>query len=82
MKSSDSGKFTCNICGAECTRPPEGLERETPSCASCGSPVRLRALVALLSQELFGLQMTLPEFPALKSLRGIGMTDPSALAPM
>jgi len=40
----------------------------------------LRALVALLSQELFGLQMTLPEFPALKSLRGIGMTDPSALA--
>lgn len=80
MKSSDSGKFTCNLCGAEAARPAEGLDRETPGCASCGSSVRLRALVALLSQELFGLQMTLPEFPALKSIRGLGMTDPPALA--
>jgi SAM-dependent methyltransferase len=76
----DCAKFTCNICGAESPRPPGQLERETPTCAGCGSGVRLRALVALLSQELFGLQMTLPEFPVLKSIRAIGMTDPPALA--
>jgi SAM-dependent methyltransferase len=80
LKSSDSEKFTCNICGAECTRPARGLDRETPSCSDCGSTVRSRALVALLSHELFGLQMALPDFPVLKSLRAIGMTDPPALA--
>ena len=29
----------------------------------------------LLSLELFGMPLTLPEFPRLKTLRGIGMTD-------
>jgi SAM-dependent methyltransferase len=73
-------EFTCNICGAACSRPEAGLDRETPSCPSCGSPGRLRALVALLSQELFGLQLSLPDFPVLKSIRAIGMTDPRGLA--
>src|SRR5437016_12482518 len=76
----DCATFTCNICGAESPRPSGELERETRTCAGCGSGVRLRGLVALLSQELFGLQMTLPEFPVLKSIRAIGMTDPPALA--
>ena len=76
----DSAKFTCNICGSECARPPEGLEREARSCTNCGSGVRLRAVVALLSEELFGWQMALPGFPLLKSIRAIGMTDPPELA--
>lgn len=46
-----------------------------PDCAGCGSSVRLRALIALLSQELFGVLLTLPEFPALKGIRGLGMSD-------
>jgi hypothetical protein len=29
----------------------------------------------MLSVELFGIALTLPEFPCIKSLRGIGMTD-------
>ena len=72
--------FICNVCGAECATPPEGLGRETASCAKCGSSVRLRALLALLSQEIFGILMTLPEFPVLKGIRGIGMSDAPGLA--
>lgn len=80
MKSSDSGKFTCNLCGAECARPSEGLDREVPTCEACGSTARLRALVALLSREIFGIVMALPDFPVMKSIRGIGMSDRPALA--
>ncbi len=72
--------FTCNVCGAECVQPPEGLGRETESCAACGSSVRLRALIALLSEEIFGVLLTLPEFPVLKGIRGIGMSDAPDLA--
>ncbi len=72
--------FICNVCGADCKIPPEGLGRETESCAECGSSVRLRALLALLSQEIFGALMTLPEFPVLKGIRGIGMSDAPDLA--
>jgi len=61
-------------------QPPEGLGRETESCAACGSSVRLRALIALLSEEIFGVLLTLPEFPVLKGIRGIGMSDAPDLA--
>lgn len=71
--------FTCNVCGAACVRPAE-MGRETPSCAQCGSTVRLRGMVALLSQELFGTQLALTDFPDLKGLRGFGMSDPPNFA--
>jgi SAM-dependent methyltransferase len=77
---SDSGKFLCNICGTECDRPPEGLAREGSGCAVCHSSMRVRALVALLSEELLGIPMTLAEFPVLKSIQGIGMSDSPELA--
>jgi SAM-dependent methyltransferase len=35
----------------------------------------LRALIALLSQEVFGVLLALPEFPVLKGIRAIGMSD-------
>jgi SAM-dependent methyltransferase len=69
------GTFVCNVCGASCPRPIEGLGRETENCAQCGSTVRLRALIALLSREIFGVVMALPEFPVLKGIRCIGMSD-------
>jgi SAM-dependent methyltransferase len=75
MPGADSGHFTCNVCGAECARPAGGLGRETTNCPVCASSVRLRALIALLSQEVFGAVMALPEFPALKGIRAIGMSD-------
>lgn len=71
----DSAKFTCNVCGADCGRPAAALAREMANCPGCGSTVRLRALLALLSQEIFGVLLTLPEFPVLKGIRGIGMSD-------
>jgi SAM-dependent methyltransferase len=40
----------------------------------------VRALIALLSRELLGVAMTLPEFPILKGIRGIGMSDSPELA--
>lgn len=79
MTFSASGNFTCNVCGAACVRPAE-MGRETPSCVQCGSTVRLRGLIALLSQELFGTQLALPDFPDLKGLRAFGMSDPPNFA--
>jgi SAM-dependent methyltransferase len=37
-------------------------------------------LIALLSREIFGVELAIPDFPVLKGVRGIGMSDPQALA--
>ncbi len=42
--------------------------------------MRVRALVALLSREIFGIEMTLPEMPVMKGICGIGMSDSPELA--
>jgi SAM-dependent methyltransferase len=68
-------EFTCNICGALNQCAKELLTREASTCSACGSNVRTRSLMWLLSLELFGTALTLPDFPRIKSLRGIGMTD-------
>lgn len=80
MTFSASGSFTCNVCGAECVRPAGGFGREVESCATCRSNVRVRGLVAALSRELFGVDLALTDFPTLKGLRGLGMTDSPELA--
>ena len=67
--------FTCNLCGAPNKRPIRELRREPSSCLSCGSNVRTRGVLRALSLELFGVNLTLPDFPTLKSLRGIGTSD-------
>jgi SAM-dependent methyltransferase len=64
--------FTCNVCGARNSAASFATEPE--SCA-CGSNVRVRALMHLLSMELFGRSLTVADFPKLKSVRGMGMTD-------
>jgi hypothetical protein len=76
----------CNICGAELapatTSNPmkRDFDREAIDCATCKSSVRVRSLIALLSQEIFGVMLALPEFPVLKGIRGIGMSDSPQLA--
>ncbi len=82
LTSSDSAAeqpetvaFVCNICGRENRAPQSAFGRETSSCASCGSTVRTRAIVYMLARELFGMDIGLPDFPRLKSLRGIGISD-------
>jgi SAM-dependent methyltransferase len=42
--------------------------------------MRVRALIALLSEELLGIPMTLVEFPILKGIRGVSMSDLPELA--
>ena len=69
--------FTCNICGAY--NQLEKLATEPASC-NCGSNVRLRALIHMLSLELFGQSLVLREFPKLKAIRGLGMTDKEGYA--
>jgi SAM-dependent methyltransferase len=71
--------FTCNICGAA-NRRAGGFTREEPSCVSCASNVRMRALLRALSLELFGTALAAPEFPRVKSFRGLGMSDSAQYA--
>jgi SAM-dependent methyltransferase len=69
--------FTCNICGTY--NELENFATEPASCA-CGSNVRIRALIHLLSIELFGQSLPLREFPKLKGIRALGMSDKEAYA--
>lgn len=66
--------FTCNVCGRRSTAAPERLDREISAC-KCGSSVRFRSIVHVLSVALFGRSVTLPEFPYNKSITGIGLSD-------
>ena len=68
-------EFTCNICGKRNRTASRELGREEASCAECGSSVRMRGLLRALSNEIFGMSLTLPEFPRVKSLRGLGLSD-------
>jgi len=70
--------FLCNICGL--TNTIEILQHEDSSCAGCGSNVRLRALVYLLSTELFGEALILPDFPRLPGIKGLGLSDQASYA--
>jgi SAM-dependent methyltransferase len=72
--------FRCNICGAACRAATEQLQREVPSCAGCGSTVRMRAMVHLVTSELFGESIALPELPLRRDLSGIGLSDAEAYA--
>ena len=51
------------------------IDREVPSCSQCGSTVRFRSIVHVLSIELFGQSLALPDFPERRDLKGIGMSD-------
>ena len=53
-------RFTCNICSAY--NEVEHFASEPATCA-CGSNVRLRALIHLLSNELFGRSLPHPHSP-------------------
>ena len=67
--------FRCNICGNRCSHPAAALTRESTSCRSCGSSVRMRSMIHALSCALFGRSLALPDFPDDPSLRGVGMSD-------
>jgi SAM-dependent methyltransferase len=56
------------------------MDRESPTCAVCKSNVRVRGLLQALSRELFGLNLALPDFPRVRSLRGLGCSDAAPYA--
>ncbi len=68
-------RFRCNICGGFCSVPAAELQREVASCDRCGSTVRTRAIVHLLTTELFGRSMAIPELPRRRDLVGVGLSD-------
>ncbi len=69
-------QFRCNVCGKmNYGLDPTAFGRENVSCGSCGSTVRMRAIVHLLSVGLFGRSMTLPSFPVRHDISGIGLSD-------
>lgn len=67
--------FRCNICGQACAAKAAALSREEPSCDGCGSNVRFRSIIHVLSVELFGRSLALPDFPKRRDITGIGMSD-------
>jgi hypothetical protein len=75
-------KFTCNVCGHSGNEllPEHYADPERPSCTSCGSNIRFRWLADRLGRELFGQHLPLPDFPADRSIRGLGLTDPACVA--
>jgi SAM-dependent methyltransferase len=68
-------RYRCNICDQGCETRVTELAREEPSCLRCGSTVRARSVIRVLSMELFGVSLPLSEFPMKPDIRGIGLSD-------
>ncbi len=69
----DKLRFTCNLCGRENKIPLRRLTREEATC-SCGSTVRSRALINVLSKELFGFSYVIADMPLRQDIFGIDMS--------
>jgi SAM-dependent methyltransferase len=71
--------FRCNVCGRLSKAGMATLGRESCSCR-CGSTVRLRALVHLLTRGLFGRSLAIRDIPLRPDLVGIDMSGASLYA--
>ncbi len=67
--------FRCNVCGRTNPMTPQTFQREVSSCDGCGSSARFRSVVHVLSRELFGRTLALPDFPVCRDVKGLGMSD-------
>ncbi|HUA20541.1 MAG TPA: methyltransferase domain-containing protein [Bryobacteraceae bacterium] len=74
------GRFTCNICGAANASAADLNDRERASCEVCQSSLRTRSVILALSRALFGMDLSLPGFPTLKTVRGLGLSDSDTYA--
>ncbi len=72
---SESLTFTCNVCEAVQEVSRGEVDRESPSCGRCGSSVRYRSVVHVLSTALFGESIPLPSFPVRRDVVGVGLSD-------
>ena len=67
--------FRCNVCGATNELARDLFDREGGWCGACRSTVRWRSIVHVLSLELFGQSLALPDFPHRPDVVGIGLSD-------
>lgn len=72
-------QFRCNICGRTAKTKTTRLTREAPTCR-CGSSVRLRAIVHLLTEGLFGKSLAISDTPSRPDLVGVDMSGAPAYA--
>ncbi len=80
-KSKVPRPFQCNICGGKTAAPLVSIcDREVPSCPYCASNLRMRSVIHLLSLEMFGESIPLPDFPVSQHIRGLGMSDADVYA--
>jgi len=77
---SQPSTFVCNICESSNACDPTTIGREDASCSGCGSSVRLRAVVHLLTDEVFGESMPLSCIPERRDVIGYGLSDWSVYA--
>jgi len=72
--------YRCNICGTGNAAPLRALTREAMTCAHCGSNVRFRSMVYLVTREVLGTPALLPSLRAHRDVRGLGLSDAEAYA--
>jgi len=72
--------YRCNICGTGNAAPLSALTREAMSCAHCGSNVRFRSMVYLVTLECLGVPALLPALRPRRDVRGLGLSDAEAYA--
>lgn len=72
--------FQCNLCGSPNCAPLAHLSRETPSCSTCGSNMRFRAMAHLVVREMLGRDLALPAAPRRRDIAGLGLSDVAAYA--
>lgn len=72
-------RFRCNICGRPSRAPQARLSREVPSCR-CGSTVRQRALIHVLTTELFGSSKAIPDLSHHSDIVGLDMSGAAVYA--
>jgi SAM-dependent methyltransferase len=69
----DSVAFQCNICGRTAHAASTRFTREEPTC-KCGSTVRERAIIHVLSEALFGESLIIDDMPCRRELAGADMS--------
>ncbi len=68
--------YQCNVCATQVVQwPLAAIDRDLPSCPGCGSSVRMRSVVHLLSVSLFGQSLLLPRWPKRRDIKGLGLSD-------
>ena len=67
--------FLCNLCGTANAGTLAELSREALTCAHCGSNVRFRAMAYLVTKEVLGQPLLLPDLPQRKDIAGVGLSD-------